>query len=78
MGSLDSEKVKEKIVVCHNLNDLEVDKNYEAAQAGAVGMIIVNDKESGDELFPTPHILPASHISYTNGKLINQYIQSTM
>ncbi|XP_022932411.1 subtilisin-like protease SBT5.3 isoform X2 [Cucurbita moschata] len=77
-GSLDPKKVKGKIVVCLNSYDSEVDKGYEAAQAGAVGMILVNDEESGDDLWTAEHLLPASHVSYIDGESINHYIQSTI
>ena len=76
-GSLDPKKVKGKIVVGLNWGNSGVDKGHVAAQAGAVGMILVNNKESGDELLPYAHLLPKSHISYTDGESLNQYIQST-
>ena len=54
-----------------------MDKGYVAAQVGAVGMIIVNNKESGDERLTYAHLLPTSHYKLTNDKSLNQYIQST-
>ena len=51
-----------------------MDKGYVAAQAGAVGMILVNDVGSGNGLLADAHLLPASHLSYTDGESVNQYI----
>ncbi|KAG6577534.1 Subtilisin-like protease 5.4, partial [Cucurbita argyrosperma subsp. sororia] len=59
-------KVKGKIVVCLNWDHARVDKGYVAAQAGAVGMILVNDVGSGDGLLADAHLLSASHLSYTD------------
>ena len=47
------------------------------AQAGGVGMILANDLLGGRALLSEAHILPASHISYTDGESVYQYIQST-
>ncbi|XP_023553317.1 subtilisin-like protease SBT5.4 [Cucurbita pepo subsp. pepo] len=76
-GSLDPKKVKGKIVVCHRGNNGRVDKGYVAAQAGAVAMILVDDEVDGDGLMADAHLLPASHISYDDGELVYQYINST-
>ena len=48
-----------------------------AAQAGAVAMILVDDEVDGDGLMADAHLLPASHISYADGELVYQYINST-
>ncbi|XP_038904154.1 subtilisin-like protease SBT5.4 [Benincasa hispida] len=76
-GSLDPKKVKGKIVVCLRGINARVDKGFVAAEAGAVGMILANDKENGDELLADAHLLPASHITYSDGQLVYQYINST-
>ncbi|KAG6577535.1 Subtilisin-like protease 5.4, partial [Cucurbita argyrosperma subsp. sororia] len=75
-GSLDPEKAKGKIVVCLNWDDIRLEKGYVADEAGAVGMILVNNKGSGEGLIADAHLLPASHISYTDGELVDQYIRS--
>ena len=54
-----------------------MEKGYAVAQAGGIGMILANDKGSGDALSLDAHLLPAAHISYTDGESIYQYIQST-
>ncbi|XP_023553405.1 subtilisin-like protease SBT5.4 [Cucurbita pepo subsp. pepo] len=76
-GSLDPKKVKGKIVVCLRGENAKIEKGYVVAQAGAVGMILANDKENGDAFEANAHLLPTSHISYTDGESVYQYIQST-
>ena len=43
-GTLDPEKVKGKIVGCLRGENGRIDKGWQAARAGAVGMILCNDK----------------------------------
>ena len=77
-GSLDPRKVKGKIIVCVRGGDsARVDKGYVAAQAGAVGMILANNEEDGNELIADAHLLPVSHISYIDGETVYEYINST-
>ncbi|KAG5232117.1 subtilisin protease family protein [Salix suchowensis] len=76
-GSLDPEKVKGKILVCLRGINARVDKGQQAALAGAVGMVLANNKDSGNEIIADPHVLPASHINYTSGVAIFKYINST-
>lgn len=76
-GSLDPKKVKGKIILCLRGENARVDKGYAAAQAGAVGMILANAEQNGDELIADAHLLPVSHVSYTDGQSIYQYINFT-
>ncbi|XP_022932386.1 subtilisin-like protease SBT5.3 isoform X4 [Cucurbita moschata] len=76
-GTLDPKKVEGKIVVCLRGDNSRVDKGYVVAQAGGVGMILANDLLGGRALLSEAHILPASHISYTDGESVYKYIQST-
>ncbi|XP_038904203.1 uncharacterized protein LOC120090550 [Benincasa hispida] len=76
-GSLDPRKVKGKIIICLRGENARVDKGYVAAQAGAVGMILANTEQNEDELIADAHLLPVSHVSYTDGQSIYQYINST-
>lgn len=75
-GTLDPEKVKGKIVACLRGDDARVDKGRQAFLAGAVGMILCNDKLSGDELIADPHVIPASQINYKDGARVIAYINS--
>ncbi|CAA0828018.1 Subtilisin-like protease SBT5.3, partial [Striga hermonthica] len=65
--SLDAKKVKGKILVCLRGITARVDKGRQAALAGAVGMVLANDKASGNEILADAHVLPATHISYKDG-----------
>ncbi|KAK6123903.1 hypothetical protein DH2020_042346 [Rehmannia glutinosa] len=76
-GTLDPEKVKGKIVVCLRGDNPRVDKGVEAAEAGAVGMILCNDELSGNEIIADPHFLPASHINYEDGLTVFAYVNNT-
>lgn len=76
-GSLDPKKLTGKIVICLRGGISRVSKGYVVSKAGAVGMILVNDKESGDGIITDLHMLPASHVSYKDSITIFQYINST-
>lgn len=77
-GTLDPRKVKGKILVCMRGENARVDKGQQALQAGAVGMILANNELSGNEIIADPHVLPASHINYTDGIAVFTYVNSTM
>lgn len=77
VGTLDPKKVKGKIVVCLRGDIERTDKSHEAAATGAIGMVLVNDKDSGNEVDADPHVLPASHINYTDGLALFSYISNT-
>jgi hypothetical protein len=76
-GTLDPEKVKGKILACLRGKTGRLDKGKQAALAGAVGMILCNDKLDGKDIVADPHVLPASHINYTDGLAVFAYINST-
>lgn len=54
-----------------------MDKSFEVRRAGGIGLILVNDKEDGNDITADPHFLPASHLNYADGIAIFQYINST-
>ncbi|XP_050935958.1 subtilisin-like protease SBT5.4 [Cucumis melo] len=74
--TLDHSKVKGKILVCLRGETARLDKGKQAALAGAVGMILCNDKLSGSSIVPDFHLLPASHINYQDGQVLLSYINS--
>ncbi|KAF2323879.1 hypothetical protein GH714_003356 [Hevea brasiliensis] len=77
-GTLDPIKVAGKIIVCLRGGGMaRSDKGIVAANAGASGMILANGQSHGNELITDPHILPASHISYTDGLAVLAYLNST-
>ncbi|XP_023005316.1 subtilisin-like protease SBT5.3 [Cucurbita maxima] len=75
--SLDPTKLAGKIVVCLRGVISRVSKGYVVAQAGAAGMILVNDKDNGDAIATDLHLLPASHVTFNDGISIFHYIKST-
>ncbi|KAK7273471.1 hypothetical protein RIF29_14521 [Crotalaria pallida] len=75
--TLDPKKVKGKIVLCLRGINARVDKGEQALLAGAVGMVLANDKTTGNEILADPHVLPASHVNFTDGLTIFSYINST-
>ncbi|GAV70577.1 Peptidase_S8 domain-containing protein/PA domain-containing protein/Inhibitor_I9 domain-containing protein [Cephalotus follicularis] len=75
--TLDPKKVKGKILACLRGGSARVDKGYQALMAGAAGMILCNDKLSGNEIIADPHVLPASQITYEDGLEVIAYIDST-
>lgn len=75
--TLDHNKVRGKILVCLRGDNARVDKGEQAALAGAAGMVLINNEDSGNEILADPHVLPASHINYTDGVALYSYISST-
>jgi PA domain len=76
-SSLDPAKAKGKIVVCIRGNNARVEKGEVVRQAGGVGMVLANDNSTANEIIADPHVLPATHISYSDGVALLQYINST-
>ncbi|KAJ7963501.1 Subtilisin-like protease [Quillaja saponaria] len=76
-GTLNPKKVKGKIIVCLRGANARADKGQQVALAGAVGMILVNDETSGNEIIADPHVLPASNVNFTDGQSVFSYINRT-
>ena len=64
-------------MVCLRGDNARVDKGQQAAAVGAAGMVLANDELSGNEIIADPHVLPASHINYTDGLAVFSYIYSS-
>jgi len=64
-------------VVCLRGENDRTDKGVQAARAGAVGMMLANNIESGNDVLADPHVLPASHLGYDDGSIIFSYINNT-
>ncbi|XP_042518868.1 subtilisin-like protease SBT5.3 [Macadamia integrifolia] len=77
IGSLDPKKVKGKIVVCLWSPIQRLENGKEVADAGGIGMILVNDISTGYETIPDLYVLPTSHISSDDGLTLSSYINST-
>lgn len=76
-GTLDPIKVKGKILVCLRGENARVDKGEQAQLAGALGMILANNDINGNEIIADAHVLPASHINFTDGVAIFAYTNQT-
>jgi len=62
--------------VCLRGGNARVDKGQQVALAGGVGMILVNNQATGNEVIADPHVLPATHLNYTDGLTVLTYISS--
>ncbi|XP_073004529.1 subtilisin-like protease SBT5.3 [Typha latifolia] len=78
LRSLDPEKVRGKIVVCLRGINARVEKGEAVRQAGGVGMVLANDHTTGNEIIADAHVLPATHISYSDGLVLFSYLESTI
>ncbi|XP_061353263.1 subtilisin-like protease SBT5.4 isoform X2 [Gastrolobium bilobum] len=78
IGTLDPKKAKGKILVC--LLRETVGLFYAEEQAlstGAVGLILANNKKRGNDIIAYAHLLPTSHINYTDSEYVYSYIKGT-
>ncbi|KOM32690.1 hypothetical protein LR48_Vigan01g224600, partial [Vigna angularis] len=73
-GCLDPEKVKGKILVCFGDR---LESNGEAIREGAVGLLLLNERNAGNEVLPQPYLLPAANVGFEDGNYIYNYIRST-
>ena len=76
MGSLDPVKATGKIVVCLRGVTARVEKGEAVLQAGGVGMVLANDAFNGNEILADAHVLPATHITYSDGLTLFSYLES--
>uniref|UniRef100_A0A1D1Y1N5 Subtilisin-like protease n=2 Tax=Anthurium amnicola TaxID=1678845 RepID=A0A1D1Y1N5_9ARAE len=77
LGSLDSKKVRGKIVACLRGINPRVEKGQAVLQAGGSGMILANSQTEANEIIADAHVLPATHLAYTDGLSLFAYINST-
>ncbi|CAN1747663.1 Subtilisin-like protease SBT5.4 [Linum perenne] len=75
-GALDPGKVKGKILTCLRGEIDRIEKSRQASKAGAVGMILCNDKSTGDKINSDAHFIPSAHIGYKDGLVVFRYIRS--
>ena len=43
----------------------------------SLSMVLANDEASGNEMIADAHVLPATHITYTDGIALLAYLNST-
>ncbi|XP_073224343.1 subtilisin-like protease SBT5.4 isoform X2 [Cicer arietinum] len=78
VGTIDPNKVKGKILFCllRDINGLYYAEE-EAVSGGAIGLILGNDKQRGNDIIAYPHLLPTSHINYIDANYVHSYIKAT-
>ncbi|EHA8588613.1 subtilisin-like protease SBT1.1 [Cocos nucifera] len=76
-GSLSPKLVKGKIVLCERGIVSRTRKGEEVKLAGGAGMLLVDSREQGEELFADLHVLPASTLGAAAAKAIKSYITSS-
>jgi PA domain len=78
-SSLDPEKVKGKIVVCILRGSIpRIVPGITVRDAGGAGMVLVSNIDWGSLLFPDPHVLPATMITFKDALTLVSYMNSTM
>ena len=75
-GSLNSEKVAGKIVVCDRGLNSRTEKGLVVKNAGGVGMILANTDSYGEELVADAHRLPTAALGQNTADAIKAYISS--
>lgn len=78
VGTLDPKKANGKIIVCL-LKELDglLYAEEEALSTGTAGLILANNKQRDNDIVPFAHLLPTSHINYTDGEYVYSYIKGT-
>ncbi|KAA8522624.1 hypothetical protein F0562_013015 [Nyssa sinensis] len=76
MGTLISEKVSGKIVLCDRGVNARVQKGAVVKAAGGVGMVLANTAANGEELVADAHLLPATTVGQKSGDAIKSYLFS--
>ncbi|KAF5176043.1 Subtilisin-like protease SBT1.2 [Thalictrum thalictroides] len=77
-GSLNGTDVKGKVVLCDRGGGIgRVAKGIEVQRAGGAAMILMNDETNAFSTEADAHVLPASHISFSDGLKIKAYINSS-
>ncbi|KAK4277421.1 hypothetical protein QN277_015423 [Acacia crassicarpa] len=69
-------KVKGKIVICEDGETTSLDKGVQVNKNGGLGMILINDKEEGEELYPSEYFTPAASFGYKAGIELKKYALS--
>ncbi|CAA0808665.1 Subtilisin-like protease SBT5.3 [Striga hermonthica] len=76
--SLDARKVKGKILVClWGGSGSKVYKSWQAALAGAKGMVLANNEAAGNRIIADAHFLPATHINHKDGLALLSQLNKT-
>ncbi|KAB8111014.1 hypothetical protein EE612_048543 [Oryza sativa] len=76
-GSLERGKVEGRIVVCMRGKNARVEKGEAVRRAGGAGLVLANDEATGNEMIADAHVLPATHVTYSDGVALLAYLNST-
>ena len=63
--------------MCIRGKNARVEKGEAVRRAGGVGLVLANDEASGNEMIADAHVLPATHITCTDGIALLAYLNST-
>lgn len=74
--SLDPAKVAGKVVLCQRGISARTEKGVVVRDAGGLGMVLVNDENSGESLIGDAHVLPTVALGYSALAPLTEYIQS--
>ncbi|KAJ0967551.1 hypothetical protein J5N97_024468 [Dioscorea zingiberensis] len=75
-GSLNRMNIRGMVVLCHNTGtNSSVEKGIVVQKAGGIAMILINDEHQQMTTRAAAHILPAAHVSYSDGRKILAYIR---
>ncbi|KAK3149261.1 hypothetical protein QOZ80_3AG0215030 [Eleusine coracana subsp. coracana] len=75
-GSLITEKVKGKIVLCDRGTNARVQKGFVVRDAGGAGMVLANTAANGEELVADAHIIPGAGVGEKAGNALRAYASS--
>ncbi|XP_074270500.1 subtilisin-like protease SBT1.1 [Silene latifolia] len=75
-GSLSSELVKDKIVLCQRGINYRTQKGSVVKSAGGAAMLLLNSPEWGEELIADAHVLPASFLRALDSEAIQGFLIS--
>ncbi|KAG9145555.1 hypothetical protein Leryth_026610, partial [Lithospermum erythrorhizon] len=78
LGSLNNSLVGGNIVICRSGGLMLLSEKAQTVKdAGGAAMILINAEVDGCTTQAEAHVLPASHVSYADGKKILAYLNST-
>ncbi|MQM23900.1 hypothetical protein Taro_056970 [Colocasia esculenta] len=77
-GSLDGLDVNGKAVLCERGGGIaRISKGQTVKDAGGAGMILTNQVLDGYSTLADAHVLPASHVGYSDGSAVRTYIATS-
>ncbi|XP_054793955.1 subtilisin-like protease SBT5.6 [Prosopis cineraria] len=76
-GSLDSEKVKGKIVMCLRGKGSPLHQSLEVKNKGGLGFILGNDPDHGNDVSCLPNQIPSTGVAFEDTKKLIHYIRTT-